>query len=242
MKNGAIVNYIRKVAMNKRVRLIERILLVALLVTFVSERVRRCIFSKRVRAAYEQTKENAYFSEVTFWGDDSFYTKEVPVEKNGLIDVPVYLNKPVVYTTEMYSTNRQSRIVFEVRPVDTGSLKYELSIVVYNFHSPYGRGGKSIPYPMQFFISSTGIRSPGYKGLNATSSVSFEGVDVYASIPPEQKEGTCEGYVYINFPNTSFSNEDGVAFCDSPATFPRDKLHGKLLRLTWNYESEVVVP
>ncbi len=228
--------------MNKKVLLIEHVLLVALLAILGVSTLRRHFFSQRIRSQYAQTKENAYFSEVSFWGNDSFYTKDIPVVTNELISLPVYLNRPVVYTTEVYSTNRQSRIVFEVRPVETENLKYELCVVVYDFHPHMSAlGGGAIPAPMQFFINSNGVSSPGYKGFNATSTTSFEGVDVYASIPPEQQKGTCVCYVYVNFPNSPFTREDGTAFCDFPATFPREKFGGKLIRLEWNYESEAIV-
>jgi hypothetical protein len=229
--------------MNKKVLLIEHVLFGVLLFTFVYSSLKKVFSYQRIRSQYAQILDNAYLPGVSFWGNNSFYTKEIPVETNGLFDVSVQLNRPVVYTTEVYSTNRQSRIVFEVRPVEPENLKYELSVVVYDFHPHMSDlGGKSIPSPMQFFINSNGVSSPGYKGFNGTSRTSFEGVDVYASIPPEQQKGTCAGYVYVNFPDSPFTREDGIAFCDSPATFPRDKLCGKVFRLVWNYESDIAIP
>ena len=226
--------------MKKGVVLAEHLLVLVLVSSFVCSNVRRHFLLQRIRLGESQNNANAYFSEVSFWGNDSFYTKAIPVETNEFCDVELKLNKAVVYTSDVYA-NQQCRVVFEIKPDHTDASMYEASVVVYDFKTgnPIPKSGRTTD-PFRFQLGANGVIPPGYKRFygRSLSSADKSVFDVYFSMAKEQKRGSCVLYAYVGRPSSPFTREDGVAFLESPETVSRNKLYGKLIRFVWNYEDE----
>ena len=230
--------------MKKWVVVTEHLLVLVLLSSFVCSNVRRYFLLQRIRTDEAHDKANAYFSEVSFWGNDTFYTEATPVETNGALEVEIKLNKALVYTSDVYD-NQQCRVVFNIKPSRTEASVYEASVAVNDF-----KMGGAIPSssrttpPFRFTLGANGVIPPGYKRFYGTglSSADKSVFDVYFSMAKEQNKGVCVLYAYVGFPSSSspFTREDGVAFLESPESVPHNKLHGKLIRFVWNYEDDTI--